>query len=120
MTPTFYRARVSALQVSAPDIVGMCDDLLCAARYAPGTNYELQLFRWLMWFFQEQPPKGLTGQHFLPQSVLTQRLSKLPGTGVFRLCQEISQQQGGSLKAHENVNVLTFLKRSYRPQKVRK
>ena len=98
----------------------MCNDLLSAARYSPATNFELQVYRWLMWFFYEQPAKTLNGQLFLPQSVLTQRLSKLSGSAVFRLCQEIAQHHAQSFEAQENVNVLTFLKRAYRPQKSRK
>jgi hypothetical protein len=114
--PLYYRTRV--MDLDAPDIAGMCADLLAAANYVPGEGYDLQLWKWLGWFFQENPPATLTSRHFLPHSPLVARISKLAGTPLHTFCTELARERHLGLEAHENMNLLTLLKTVYRKDRL--
>ena len=111
---TLSRTPVQDLEVSAPEVVALCGDLLFATRYEERTNYDLQLYRWFMWFFHEQPAKTLTASLFPPHSALVMKVGKLGSTPLFTLCQELARQHRLVLEAQEGGNVLTFLKRIHR------
>lgn len=110
--PKYYRMRVC--DITAESIRGMCDELLFATRYAPASNYDLEMWRWLVWFFQENLPPKMTASLFTPDSLLTTKISKLCGTPIYDLLREIAAERHVGLEMQENVNVLTFLKRVFR------
>lgn len=112
----YYRTRV--MDLDAPDIAAMCADLLSAVNYVPGEGYDLQLWRWLSWFFQENPPASLTARHFLPLSPLVTRISKLAGQPLHTFCTELSRERHVGLEAYENGNLLTLLKAVYRKDRL--
>jgi hypothetical protein len=114
-TPHYYRTPVQDLD--ALEIVAMCDDLLASAGYRPRESYEYPLWRWLGWFFQEQPPKKHTNKNFLPGSPLITRISKLP-PALLEFCKELARERHLGLELYADGNLLTFLKAVYRGDKI--
>jgi hypothetical protein len=112
--PLYYRTRV--MDLDAPEIAGMCADLLAAVNYVPGEGYDLQLWKWLSWFFQENPPATLTARHFLPGSALVTRISKMTGTPLYGFCAELARERHLGLEAYENGTLLSLLKAVFRKE----
>ncbi len=117
-SPLYYRTRV--MDLDAADIIGMCDDLLQAKSYRAQDGYDLQLWKWLQWFFQENPPSTLTAGLFLPHSALVTRISKLAGTPLYTFCAELARERHTHLEGHENATLLTFLKGIHRGDQTKK
>jgi hypothetical protein len=116
--PLYYRTRV--MDLDAPDIVGMCDDLVSVAGYRAKEGYDLQLWKWLQWFFQENRPVTLKASLFPPHSALVVRISKLSGTPLHTFCAELARERHTHLEGHENATLLTFLKGIYRGDQINK
>jgi hypothetical protein len=110
--PLYYRTRV--MDLDAPEIVAMCDDLLSAAGYAPQVSYDYPLWRWLGWFFQEQPPSKVSAKLFLPGSPLITRISKFAGTPLHAFCMELARERHLGFELFTDSNLLTLLKTVYR------
>jgi hypothetical protein len=118
MIATFLR--VPVLNLEAADIRQVCDELVLATGNTPPHRYELGLWMWLSLFFSENPPKGITSQHCLPQGLLTTRIGKLKDSSLTCFLRELSQLHGLFFEGYANENVLSFLKRIGRVMNVKK
>jgi len=114
--PLYYRTRV--VDLDAPEIVAVCDDLLSAAGYAPQESYDYQLWRWLSWFFQEQPPAKITAKLFLPGSPLITRISKFADTPLHTFCVELTRERHLGLEPFADGTLLTLLKTIFRKEQL--
>jgi hypothetical protein len=105
----YFRTMIN--DITAPEIIAMCDDLLASKPYPPNEQYDLQLWKWFGWFFHENKASKLTISHFPPHSALVTKLEKLSQTAIFELCQEIAAERNVVFEGYLKMNLLTFLKK---------
>lgn len=111
----YYRTRIK--DITEPDVLQVFNDLIFMVGWPPEEGFNLKVYEWFLFFFNHWKPSKLTARLIPYKCALTTRIQKLEGTNVHVLYHELCRERRYGVEEHETGNLLTFLKRVYKPTK---